>query len=266
MSLRDHLRQLLERVQDGELEPEAALGELARLPYRDLGFARVDLHRELRQGAPEAVLAEGKTPDRVVAIVRALLEGGAGSVLVTRADLQTQAAVRRVAQDAECDPVSRCVWIARSIPEPLGLVALVSAGTSDAHALHEARIRAQLLGTNVVVKEDVGVAGIHRLFDVLPEIEGADAVVVAAGMDGALTSVVGGLVSAPVIGLPTSAGYGCADGGRTALMAMLSSCAAGVAVVGIDDGFGAGTIAAAIARRAHAGVEPAAASLTEAAR
>ena len=254
MSLREHLARLLERVRDGELDVEHALAELGRLPYSDLCFARVDVHRELRQGAPEAVLAEGKTPEQVVAIVQALLEAGAGSVLVTRADDETRAAVQRAASDAEADATSRCVWIARSVPEPRGSVALVSAGTSDGPALHEARIRAQLLGANVVVRQDVGVAGIHRLFDVLPEIEDADAVVVAAGMDGALASVVGGLLAAPVIGLPTSAGYGTAEGGRTALMAMLSSCAAGVAVVGIDDGFGAGTVAAAIARRAHAHV------------
>jgi pyridinium-3,5-biscarboxylic acid mononucleotide synthase len=262
VGLSDYLRELLERVRDGELGPEAALAELARLPYRDLGFARVDLHRELRQGAPEAVLAEGKTPAQVVAIVQAMLEGGAGSVLVTRADDETRAAVQQLVGDTEADPVSRCAWIARSLPEPRGIVALVSAGTSDGHALHEARIRAHLLGTTVIVHEDVGVAGIHRLFDVLPDVERADAIVVAAGMDGALASVVGGLVSAPVIGLPTSAGYGCADGGRTAMMAMLASCAAGVAVVGVDDGFGAGTVAAAIARRAHVGVD----SLTEVTR
>lgn len=262
MSLREHLRELLERVQDGELDAEAALAELARLPFRDLGFARVDLHRELRQGAPEAVLAEGKTVDQVVGIVRAMLDGGAGSVLVTRASEEVCAAVVDAVPEAEVDELSRCVWVARSLPEPRGLVALVSAGTSDGRPLHEASIRAQLLGANVVVREDVGVAGIHRLFAVLPEIERADVVVVAAGMDGALASVVGGLVSAPVIGLPTSVGYGTAEGGRTALMSMLSSCAAGLAVVGIDDGFGAGTIAAAIARRAHADVS----ELTEAAR
>jgi NCAIR mutase (PurE)-related protein len=254
VSLREHLAGLLKRVRDGDLDVEEALAELARLPYRDLGFARVDVHRELRQGAPEAVLAAGKTPEQVVAIVQALLDGGAGSVLVTHADDKTRAAVQRATAEAEADAISRCVWIARSLPSPRGLVALLSAGTSDGPALHEARIRAQLLGANVVVREDVGVAGIHRLFDVLPEIEDADVVVVAAGMDGALASVVGGLVSVPVIGLPTSAGYGTAEGGRTALMAMLSSCAAGLAVVGIDDGFGAGTVAAAIARRARAGV------------
>jgi NCAIR mutase (PurE)-related protein len=184
----------------------------------------------------------------VAAIVSALVEGGAGSVLVTRADPDVRAAVRDVAQDVAEDERARAVWVARSIPAVRGLVVMVSAGTSDGPVLHEARIRAELLGTEVVVFEDVGVAGLHRLAPVLPELERADCVVVVAGMDAALASVVGGLAPCPVIGVPTSVGYGSADGGRTALNAMLCSCAAGVAVVGIDDGFGAGTIAARVAR------------------
>ena len=208
----------------------------------------VDVHRELRQGAPEAVLAEGKAPEQVVAIVEAMLAGGAGSVLVTRASDEVRAAVREVASDAEEDAVARCIWVARGIPEARGLVVMVSAGTSDGPMLREARIRAELLGTTVVTYEDVGVAGVHRLAAALPDIERADCVVVVAGMDGALASLVGGLASAPVIGIPTSVGYGSAHGGQTALNAMLASCAAGLAVVGIDDGLGAGTIAARIAR------------------
>jgi len=230
--LRTELETLLEGVRLGEIEPAHALELLAELPYRDLGFARVDVHRELRQGAPEAVLGEGKTPAQVAAIVTALLEGGAGSVLVTRAS----------------DERARAVWVARSLPEIRGIVVMVSAGTSDGPVLHEARIRAMLLGVEVVVHEDCGVAGLHRLAAVLPDLARADCVVVVAGMDAALASVVGGLVACPVIGVPTSVGYGSADGGRTALNAMLCSCAAGLAVVGIDDGFGAGTIAARIAR------------------
>ena len=143
---------------------------------------------------------------------------------------------------------ARAVWLAPATPEPRGLAVLVSAGTSDASVLHEARIRAELLGVDVVVHEDAGVAGLHRLAPVLADLERADCVVVVASMDAALASVIGGLTAAPVIGVPTSAGYGSAEGGRTALNAMLASCAAGVAVVGIDDGFGAGTIAARIAR------------------
>jgi NCAIR mutase (PurE)-related protein len=246
--LREDLEELLESVRRGELEPKQALDLLAQLPFRDLGFARADLHRELRQGAPEAVLAEGKTPEQVAAIARALLDGGAGSVLVTRADAEARRAVRELADDAEEHELARLVWIARAVPATRGMVAMISAGTSDGPVLHEARIRAELLGTEVVVHEDVGVAGLHRIASALPDLERADCVVVVAGMDAALASVVGGLVAAPVIGVPTSVGYGVADHGRTALNAMLTSCAAALAVVGIDDGLGAGTIAARIAR------------------
>jgi NCAIR mutase (PurE)-related protein len=177
-----------------------------------------------------------------------MVAGGAGSVLVTRASEQVRTAVRTVAPDAVEDAVARAVWVARSVPEPRGLVTIVSAGTSDGPVVREAQIRAELVGTTVAVYEDVGVAGLHRLSVALADLRRADCVIVAAGMDGALASVVGGLVAAPVIGVPTSVGYGVADGGQTALRAMLSSCAAALAVVGIDDGFGAGTIAARIAR------------------
>jgi NCAIR mutase (PurE)-related protein len=246
--LRDDLQRLLEAVRQGEISTAEALATVSALPYTDLGFARVDVHRELRQGAPEAVLAEGKTEEQVVDIVKAMLEGGAGSILVTRADEDVRAAVVAAVPDALEDDRARAVWIARGVPEPRGLVVIVSAGTSDGSVVHEARIRAELLGTTVVVHEDVGVAGLHRLVPVLPDLERADCVVVVAGMDAALASVVGGIAAAPVIGVPTSVGYGSAHGGRTALDAMLCSCAAGLAVVGIDDGLGAGTIAARIAR------------------
>jgi NCAIR mutase (PurE)-related protein len=246
--LRDELRELLEAVRTGETGPDEALERLSSLPYRDLGFARVDVHRELRQGAPEAVLAEGKTCEQVVRIVEAMLAAGAGSVLVTRADDDVRGAVKEAVPEALEDERARCVWVARGVPDTSGLVVIVSAGTSDGPVVHETRIRAELLGTTVVVHEDVGVAGVHRLASVLPDIERADCVVVVAGMDAALASLVGGLASAPVIGIPTSVGYGSAHGGQTALNAMLASCAAGLSVVGIDDGLGAGTIAARIAR------------------
>ena len=246
--LRDDLRDLLEAVRAGTTSSDEALERLSELPYRDLGFARVDVHRELRQGAPEAILAEGKTPEQVSQIFVALLEGGAGSVLATRADAAAREAVREAVPEAEEDPLARCVWVARSAPDARGVVAVVSAGTSDGPVVHEVRLRAELLGTTVVVHEDVGVAGVHRLATALPDLERADCVVVVAGMDGALASLVGGLARGPVIGVPTSVGYGSAHGGTTALNAMLASCAAGLAVVGIDDGLGAGTIAARIAR------------------
>ncbi len=255
--LRDRLEHLLEDVARGAVDPSKALELIGTLPFQDLGFARVDTHRELRQGAPEAILSEGKTPAQVARIAVALHEGGAGSVLATRADEATRAAVRAVLPGAQEHPAARAVWIAGGVPEPRGLVTIVSAGTSDGPVVHEARIRAELLGTTVRVYEDAGVAGLHRLAAALPDLRAADCVVVVAGMDGALASVVGGLVASPVIGVPTSMGYGSARGGETALQAMLSSCAAGLAVVGIDDGFGAGTIAAAIARAARSGARPA---------
>jgi pyridinium-3,5-biscarboxylic acid mononucleotide synthase len=248
--LAEEMLRMLEAVAAGELGPAAGLERLSRIPYDDLGFARVDLHRELRQGAPEAVLAEGKTPAEIEAIVASLVAGGASSVLVTRADDEARAAVRRVAPDAAEHVRARCAWVARAIPPSRGLVAIVSGGTVDGPAVHEARIRAELLGAGVAVHEDVGVAGIHRLDGALDDLRRADCVIVVAGQDAALASVVGGLVAAPVIGVPTSAGYGAAFGGLSALLAMLASCAAGVAVVNIDDGFGAGTIAARIARSA----------------
>ena len=189
-----------------------------------------------------------KTPAQVAEITRAMLDAGAGSVMVTRADAATRAAVREVAPDAQEHEQARLVWVARAVPDARGVVTIVSAGTSDGPVVHEARVRAELLGTEVVVHEDAGVAGLHRLAPALPDLERADCVIVVAGMDAALASVIGGLVAAPVIGVPTSVGYGAADGGRTALNAMLASCAAALAVVGIDDGFGAGTIAARIAR------------------
>ncbi len=241
---------LLEAVAAGAVDPADGLERLGRLPFDDLGFARVDLHRELRQGAPEAVLAEGKVPHEIEAIVASLLAGGAASVMVTRADGPAREAARRAAPDMLEHERARCAWVSRSPPPLRGRVTIVSGGTSDGPAVHEARIRAELLGTSVDVHEDVGVAGLHRLTPAVEDLRRADCVIVAAGQDAALASVVGGLVAAPVIGLPTSVGYGAAFGGLSALLAMLTSCAAGVAVVNIDDGFGAGTIAARIARSA----------------
>jgi pyridinium-3,5-biscarboxylic acid mononucleotide synthase len=241
---------LLEAVETGRLSPASALERLSHLPYRDLGFARVDTHRELRQGAPEAVLAEGKTEAEVERIVRSLIDARAGSIMVTRADAPARAAVRRAAPDCREHERARLAWVEREVAPAAGHVVIVSGGTSDGPVVHEARVRAELLGTTVVVHEDAGVAGIHRLRPALEDLERADAVIVVAGQDAALASVVGGLVGCPVIGVPASTGYGTAFGGVSALLAMLSSCAAGVAVVNIDDGFGAGTIAARIARAA----------------
>lgn len=252
MTSRRDLVALLTAVADRQVAPSDAAARLATLPFRDLGFARVDTHRELRQGAPEAILGEGKTPEQAAGIALALVEAGASSVLVTRADEAMRRTVREALPEAHEHDLARAIWVE---PDPIprrGHVLIVSAGTSDGPVVHEARIRAELLGAHVTVHEDVGVAGLHRLTPVLPDLEAADVVVVVAGMDGALASVIGGLAACPVIGVPTSVGYGSARGGETALHAMLCSCADGLAVVGIDDGLGAGSVAARIARRAAA--------------
>lgn len=222
----------------------------ARWSIADLGFARLDTARAARQGVPEAVLAEGKTPEQVLAIVAALVERGDETVLVTRADAAIRAAVLGAVPGAVEDAEARLAWLARGAAEPAGTVTVVSAGTADRPVLREVAVCAALFGAGVRVQEDVGVAGLHRLALAAEDLEAADCVVVVAGQDAALASVVGGLVAAPVIAVPTSTGYGVAAGGIPALLAMLSSCAAGMAVVNIDDGFGAAAIAARIARAA----------------
>lgn len=244
------VRELVELLSRGELSQQAVEELLARAPLLDLGFARLDTGRGARQGVPEAVLAEGKSPQQVAAIVAALLEGGSETILVTRAGHEVRAAVRAVAPEIEEDVEGRLLWLARDAPVAAGTVSVVSAGTSDGPVVRESAICARLFGAHVRVQEDVGVAGLHRLALALDDLHAADCVVVVAGQDAALASVVGGLVSSPVIAVPTSTGYGVAAGGIPALLSMLSSCAAGVAVVNIDDGFGAATIAARIARAA----------------
>ncbi len=247
-SVETSVDRVLDEVRAGRVSTEDARERLRQLNVADIGFARVDLHRELRQGAPEAILAAGKTPDEVVAIAHALVDGGAASVLVTRADDATRVAVKRAISDVHEHERARLVWVERAVPEPRGRVVIVSGGTSDGPVLHEARIRAELLGTEVIAHEDCGVAGLHRLAPVVNDLSAADCAIAVAGMDAELASVIGGLAPCPVSGVPTSVGYGSARGGETALNAMLASCAAGLAVVGIDDGLGAGTIAAMIAR------------------
>lgn len=246
--MKEELETLIVAIREGRIDEATAFEELATLPFRDLGFARVDVHRELRQDAAEAILAEGKTAEEVVAIASTLLEAGAASLLVTRAGDEIRAALRGAIPGLVEDARARIAWVERTRRARNGLVTMISAGTSDRPVLREAQVRADLMGSEVIVHEDSGVAGLHRLAAALPDLRRADCVVVCAGMDGALASVVGGLVAVPVIGVPTSTGYGSAAGGQTALNAMLASCAAGLAVVGIDDGFGAGTVAAAIAR------------------
>ena len=251
------LRSLLARVADGVTTVEEATDALRDLPFADLGFARVDHHRELRQGHCEIVFGMGKTPEQVGAIVERVLEGNQGPVLVTRATAEHATVVRRVAaaRDLEVDERTSCgaVAVLRNVPIPAGRVLVVTAGTSDLAVAEEAALTATLVGSATEVAADVGVAGLHRLAAVRAELESADAIVVVAGMEGALPSVVGGLVARPVIACPTSVGYGASFGGLAALLAMLSSCTPGVVCVNIDDGVGAGYTAALIARRAALG-------------
>jgi len=244
---RDSLLGLLMRVQDGTISPDEALEHLAVLPFEPLDGARVDLHRALRQGVPEVVYGEGKTATQIASIMRVLLERS-GRAVATRVGPEKAAAVLDQLPEALYADAARMLV---ADPAPLGRrpgVAVLAAGTSDLPVAAEAALTAEVLGNEVLRIDDVGVAGLHRLVPVLPEIRASRAVVVVAGMDGALPSVVGGLVSAPVIAVPTSVGYGASFGGMAALLTMLNSCSPGVAVVNIDNGFGAGVLAAMINR------------------
>jgi NCAIR mutase (PurE)-related protein len=254
-----NLLTLLKSVESGALSPERATERLKHLPFEDLGFAKVDHHRALRQGYAEVVFGKGKTPTQVAEIVRAMLRHPPGSqnILVTRADAKIFAAVRRVrlgkgpglARQAKFHPLSGVITIERSREiSGKGTIFIVSAGTSDIPVAEEALLTAQMMGNRVEHLYDVGVAGIHRLLEHREKLTTARVIVCVAGMEGALPSVVGGLVSVPVIAVPTSTGYGASFGGVAALLGMLNSCASNVTVVNIDNGFGAGCVASCINR------------------
>ena len=241
------MRDLLDRHAAGEIDTAELTACLAELPFRDLGFARVDHHRELRTGAPEVVFGDGKTPEQVRRIAEEILSRS-GRVLVTRATEEMRDAVAEAIPQAAYDPVARTISLnTREGAGAAGLVAVVSAGTSDIPVAAEAAVTAEWMGRHVESHHDVGVAGLHRLLDRLGDIRRADAVVAVAGMDGAMPSVLAGLVGAPVIAVPTSIGYGASFEGVGPLLTMLNACSAGVAVVNIDNGFGAGYMAAVIA-------------------
>ncbi|MBI4571668.1 MAG: nickel pincer cofactor biosynthesis protein LarB [Chloroflexi bacterium] len=243
------LRELLEGVAAGRTGIEAALEELRLLPYEDLGFAKIDHHRALRDALPEVVLGEGKTPEQTAEIARRLA-ARTGRLLVTRAGRATADAVRAALPDVTYHETARCLTLERR-PDPRQPgVTVLCGGTADLPVAEEAAVTAEIMGSAVARVHDVGVAGIHRLLDHLPALRDARAIVAVAGMEGALPSVVAGLVSVPVIAVPTSIGYGASFGGIAPLLAMLNSCAAGVAVVNIDNGFGAGYLAAVINRLA----------------
>jgi len=243
------LRSLFEQVRDGAVDIDAALDRVRHLPFEDLGFAKVDHHRELRHGMPEVILAKGKTSDQVIAIASRLLEQSQ-NVLITRADAACAEAVRNSLAEAEYFPLSGAIrfWRDRTV-RGTGTVAVVCAGTSDVPVAEEAQVTAEVMGNRVLAIHDIGVAGIHRLMHHRQALMAARVVVVCAGMEGALPSVVGGLVSCPVIAVPTSVGYGASFHGLAALLGMLNSCASNVAVVNIDNGFGAGYVASLINRQ-----------------
>jgi NCAIR mutase (PurE)-related protein len=248
----EQLETLLADVAAGRLTPDAALERLRHLPFEDLSFARIDHHRALRQGHPEVVFCEGKSPDQVVAICERLA-AMSGSFLGTRCSDAHAAALRRAFPRAVWTPLARTVHLqpqgADETPLETGTILIVSAGTSDLPVAEEAAVVAAVFGHRVERLTDVGVAGIHRLFASSERLQEADVVIVVAGMEGALPSVIGGLVAVPVIAVPTSVGYGASFGGLAALLAMLNSCAAGVTVVNIDNGFGAAAAASRICRR-----------------
>ena len=236
------LKKILELVSQGELNPDEALEKLKHFPTESLEFARIDHHRAVRQGFAEVIYCEGKADKEITAIAKKILEGGA-PLLATRASAKVFKEIKKFAPNAVYHERSRAIVVEPDGEKKTGSVLVMSAGTSDIPVAEEAVVTASVMGSAVETIYDVGVAGIHRLFDHMDTIKKARVIVVTAGMDGALASVVGGLVEQPVIAVPTSVGYGAAFGGISALLAMLNSCAAGVSVVNIDNGFGAGALA-----------------------
>ena len=244
----ESIRKLFDDVRRGKLSPDDAVARLRHLPFEDLGFAKVDHHRALRAGMPEVILGEGKTPAQVAAIFARLAKHG-GNILATRVNGKQFAAVRKKVRVAEFRELAHAIVLQRDHARyGKGIIAVVSAGTSDIPIAEEAVATAEVMGNEVEHFYDVGVAGIHRLLANREALSKARVVIVCAGMEGALPSVVGGLVGVPVIAVPTSVGYGASFKGLTALLGMLNSCASNVSVVNIDNGFGAGYVASLINR------------------
>ncbi|CAG1770039.1 Pyridinium-3,5-biscarboxylic acid mononucleotide synthase [uncultured bacterium] len=244
----DVIKQLLEDYKAGAVSIHDVLGKIRELPYKDMGFAKVDSHRKIRCGFPEVIFCLGKTPGQVVKIVAHIVSGG-NDMLATRASMEIYEAVSREFPNAVYHEQARTITIRTTRRKPhKGLILIITAGTSDIPVAEEARITAEIMGNNVQVLYDVGVAGIHRLMKSHGELLKANVIIVVAGMEGALASVVGGLVDCPVIGVPTSIGYGASFSGIAPLLSMLNSCASGVSVVNIDNGFGAAYVASLINR------------------
>ena len=242
---------LLQRYKAGEISEEEAVQAVRNVPFEDMKFAEVDHHRELRQGFPEVIYAEGKTKEQILAIFQSLYKNGTGNLMATRADREKYEYVKAAMPEVQYDETARIIYVDRDeslFRDSSRKILLLTAGTSDIPVAEEARLTAYLWGNAVQTCYDCGVAGIHRLFAHLPEIREANVIIVIAGMEGALASVTGGLTDKPVIAVPTSVGYGAAFHGVAALLSMLNSCASGVSVVNIDNGFGAGVLASKINR------------------
>ena len=242
MDNRYDILQLLRRVADGSATPEEALSQLKRAPFEDLGYAKVDLHRGVRQGAAEVIYGAGKTPEQIAGIAAAMGERGCQNILITRLSPES---AKLVAETIPLDyhPVPRVAIAYPGERREMGHIVVATGGTSDLPVAEEAALTAQVLGNRVTRLYDVGVAGLHRLLANLEPLMSARCIVAVAGMEGALASVIGGLVDCPVIAVPTSVGYGASFGGLSALLAMLNSCSSGCSVVNIDNGFGAGYLA-----------------------
>jgi len=247
----EHLRQLLEQVKSGQVEIDQAMEKLRHLPFEDLGFARVDHHRQLRRGFPEVIFCPGKTTEQIIRIFESLASKG-NNVLATRAEPEVFEALAKTGKfpKARYEELARAIVLEQQeLPQSKSVLPIVTAGTADLPVAMEAKVTAEIMGQRTELTCDVGVAGLHRLFDCLPKLQQANIIMVVAGMEGALASVLGGLVSCPVIAVPTSVGYGTSFQGLSALLTMLNSCASGITVVNIDNGFAAAVTATMINRK-----------------
>lgn len=249
------MEHLLSQVRDNHVDVKEALDKLRTLPFEDLGFAKIDHHRDLRLGFPEVIYAPGKTHEQLTHIAKEMFKSSS-KVLITRADASAYSAVKQVLPEASYSEIARTIVLKRGeYTTPVPGVLVLAAGTGDLPVAEEAAVTAELMGNRVKRLWDVGVAGLHRLLEHMPTLQEAKVVVAVAGMEGALPSLVGGLVSAPVIAVPTSVGYGASFQGLAALLAMLNACSPGIAVVNIDNGFGAGYMAGSINLSVHRPVE-----------
>ena len=242
----ERVKNILEDLKKGHISIPEALGLLRDFPYEDMGFAKVDSHRSLRRGFPEVIFGKGKTPDQIIKIAKRIIAHD-GILLVTRVGEEVYRALKKHCPGIKYEPRAQAIYFRKSAPvRKKGTVAVITAGTADLPVAEEARITLELMGNDVEMLYDVGVAGLHRILDKKDVMERAGVIIVIAGMEGALASVVSGLVSKPVIAVPTSVGYGASFGGLAALLAMMNSCSPGVSVVNIDNGFGAGYFASLI--------------------